>query len=71
MLKRKAARVRQVSQVTARDWGYKKSGPARYRQRTSPESEGAGSAYCWPMIFPLMSMLSSTTMLDPASGPPS
>ncbi len=30
-----------------------------------------GSDYCWPMILPLMSMLSSTTILEPVSGPPS
>ena len=41
------------------------------RQRTGPELNGQVSVYCWPMIFPLMSMLSSTTMLEPASGPPS
>lgn len=32
---------------------------------------GSRFGYCLPMILPLMSTLSSTTMLAPVSGPPS
>jgi hypothetical protein len=52
------------------DAGETESGPA-LEFLGQPGDFQRGSDYCWPMILPLMSMLSSTTILEPVSGPPS
>jgi hypothetical protein len=56
---------------SAPEWYAQKIRTSPLQKRAGPELNGQISVYCWPMIFPLMSMLSSTTMLEPASGPPS
>lgn len=49
--------------------GHRKSGLAlRFKDQPGGLWQGR---YCLPMILPLMSTLSSTTMLAPVSGPPS
>lgn len=40
-------------------------------QAGGPGGKWQAFDYCWPMNLPLMLMLSSSTMLEPVSGPPS